>query len=182
MKIISLILTFLFIASAFAQEDEVKKIRELYNKTNEYIKLAKLPDEEGFGAYYSNEIVINSNSNSWRAVGNYSKNITFWYTDQPEFAQYDDKSETSVLTKIEIKTEASDREYYSEFFFDDDKLLFYYDVNYNDLGEKEELRYYFNNEELILYQKNKEIIQCDDCTDRVLEIAKEYKKLFLLAF
>jgi hypothetical protein len=182
MKLLLAILSVFFVISLYSQEDDIQKIREIYNRTSENIKVAKLPGDDGFGALYSNEIIVNSNDNSWRAVGNYLKKITFWYTDQPEFAQYQDNTETSVLTKIEIKTQSASTEYIYEFLFHNDQLVFYYEFVSNGEGEKQELRYYFKDEKLIEYREGEKVTECEDCAKTVLQMAEEYKQLFLKTF
>jgi hypothetical protein len=165
-----------------AQDEEIQTIMDLYEKTSEQILIAQQPDEEGFGPLYSNELIVNSNNNSWRAVGNYLKKITFWYTDQPSFAQYSDQTETSVLTKIEIETEASAMKYYSEYLFYNDQLVYFSDIITIEEGEKEELKYFFEGGKVFRFLKNNEISECEVCAEEVLQKAEEYKKLFLSTF
>jgi hypothetical protein len=74
--------------SGAVQDDEIRLIRELYSRTNESIRLAQAKKSGEVAPLYCNETVTNRYDGSWRAVGNYSRKAAFWYSDQPEFARY----------------------------------------------------------------------------------------------
>ncbi len=186
MKKLSIFLLFLFgcFVLVYGQDDKLKNIRTLYAETNEKIVKSKLPNEEGWGNLYSNELVINSNNGSWRAVGNYSNKIVFWYTDQPGFQEEQNKSELSVLIKTEINTTASVGQYHEEYLYDDGKLVFYYKTSSYGDEPKQEWRYYFVEGKLFRYQENQELIKDfskSGATD-VLKKSESLQKLFIQTF
>jgi len=167
-----------------AQDEKLKIIRQHYTDVNEKIAKSKLPNEEGWGNYYSNEVIVNSHNGSWRALGNYLNKITFWYTDQPSMQENFNKSELSVLVKIEITSTAAATKTNEEFLYDDDKLVFYYIVTNPGSDMSQEYRYYFSDEKLFRYQENKEVIKNPEETSivQVLKRSKQLQTLFLQTF
>lgn len=176
-----ILLSFFFLGTVFSQETEIEKIREIYKKTEEQIKEGLA--QEG-GGLYSNEIIVNSNNGSWRAVGNYSKKVTFWYDDDPDMAVEIDENatKTSVLKKIVVTTSASaGMKTYTEYLFDNDKLIFCF-IKDDVYEEHTEFRYYFSNDKLIRYMDGQEIKKENPDVSDILETVKYYKDLFLLTF
>ena len=164
---------------AVAAEDPVASIKKAYAETSTAIELGR--KGEG-GGLYSNEVSINSHGLSWRAVGNYSKKVVFWYTDQPEFASYQNKPETSVLAKVEVKTTAAVRSEYEEFFFQDGALVFTYRQSRAGEEPPSEIRYYFQNNALLkLVTGNQAAAHKPDIAP-VLKQAAAYQQLFLMTF
>jgi len=162
-----------------AAEDPVASIKKAYAETSAAIELGR--KGEG-GGLYSNEVSINSHGLSWRAVGNYSKKVVFWYTDQPEFASYQNKPETSVLAKVEVKTTAAVRSEYEEFFFQDGALVFTYRQSRAGEEPPSEIRYYFQNNALLkLVTGNQAAAHKPDIAP-VLKQAAAYQQLFLMTF
>lgn len=106
-------------APVAAQDDPVAAIQKLYAQTQAAIRTAWKAEKEGSGAgLYATEIAVNSHNAPWRAVGNYSKKTTFWFTDQPEFAVNDNLPPEGVLTKIDVRVEAAVRRENEEYLFD----------------------------------------------------------------
>jgi hypothetical protein len=164
---------------AVAAEDPLASIKKFYADTSAAIELGR--KGEG-GGLYSTEILINSHNLSWRAVGNYSKKVVFWYTDQPEFASYENKPETSVLAKVEVKTTAAVRSEYEEFFFQDGALVFTYRQSRAGEEPPSEMRYYFQNNALLkLVTGNTAATEKPDISP-ILKTAASYQQLFLATF
>ncbi len=132
-----------------AQEDPVSAIRALYARTQETIRLALQAEKEGGGAgLYATELVINSRKGPWRAVGTYSRAVTFWFTDQPEFAAAEGRAPESVLIKVDVRTAAAARTETEEFLFDEGKPVFYFRRAPAGGGKPLETRYYWKGGQL----------------------------------
>ena len=56
------------------------EIRQAYAETGAAIALGQKGEA---GGLYCNKLALNNFNGSWRAVGNYSQTIMFWYSDQP---------------------------------------------------------------------------------------------------
>lgn len=178
------IVFFLCILFVTAQDEEIKEIRKIYQETSDLITEAE--KQEG-GGLYSNEIIVNSNNGSWRAVGNYNKKITFWYNDDPDMAVqiYEDATPTSVLEKIVVDwSAAASMEYHAEYLFNNDTLIFCFikERDYNDT--ETEFRYYFHDDELIRYMENQDIIENEpvESLKTIFKEVENYKDLFLKTF
>ena len=143
MKTLFLVATFFLIHQIKAQD--VSHIRQVYKDVNERIAEC-IVNEEGRCGLYSNDIIINTQGNSWRAVGDYTKTTTFWYNDQPEFSEIEGKPE-AVLEKINVKT-SSVYNIYEEYLFEDGELIFYF-RKYSREEAYEESRFYFENGKLL---------------------------------
>jgi len=113
-------------ASESPPEDTVASIRELYGRTNEAIRQAVANASPESRVLYCNEVILNRYDGPWRAVGNYSRRETYWYSDQPEFARYDGRTGESVLVKVEIRETSAALTVSEEYLFDQGKLVFHY--------------------------------------------------------
>jgi len=173
---ILLLLVFFYSAIAYGQEDKLKKIKTLYADTNDKIAKSKLPNEDGWGNLYSTEVLVNSNNGSWRACGNYTNKIVFWYNDQPGFQEEQDKPDNSVLVKIEIKTSCAALTFSEEYLYDQGKLVFCFKTD--NLGDKslQEFRYYFADGKLFRYQENQDVLK-DISKVGVDDLIKKSEKL-----
>jgi hypothetical protein len=169
--IISLIL--IFNIDIFAQETEIKNIKDYYYKVSEQIKQKEL---------YCNQTELNKlgeSSQNWPAVGLYYERITFWYNTAP--AHWDEKGEEAIV-KIEIKNIYSAFEENTEYLFKDGKLIFCY-ISAKDISEH---RYYFSNEILIKYLEK--IILTDNAaykkedSELVIKKSKKIQKYFINMF
>jgi len=169
--------------AVLAQDNPIAAIQKLYAQTSETIRLALQAEKEGAGAgLYSTEVFVNSHHAPWRAVGNYSKRIIFWYTDQPEFARYENKAEDAVLVKIEVKETAAVRTQYSEFLFDQGQLVFYFTQEKAGDQPAEERRYYFKAGQLRRSMVGSNVVNEKPDTTVIFRQAESYKKLFLSTF
>jgi len=170
-------------ASASLQEDEVRRIRELYTRTNEAIRSAVAKKSGEDQTLYCNEVVTNRYDGAWRAVGNYSRREVFWYTDQPEFARYENLPEESVLVKVEIKETAAVRSVAEEYLFDTGDLVFYYRRTKAGETAPWEERLYFQDKKMIrrLGEPTGEGFEPSDPA-KVLVRAAKLQKFFLSSF
>jgi hypothetical protein len=134
-------------AAGGASDDPVAAIQKLYARTQDLIVRALKAEKEGVGAgLYATEIVVNGHQAPWRAVGNYQKRTTFWFTDQPEFAAHDNLPPEGVLAKIDVKVEAAVRRENEEYLFDRGRLVFYYHREQYGDEPAQETRIYFKND------------------------------------
>jgi len=159
-------------------DEAVRAIKQFYAETAVAISLAQKGEP---GGLYSNELVINSRNGSWRAVGNYRKTMTFWYSDQPEFVAQEGKSPESALGKVEINETASVRSLYREFLFKEGNLVFYFQrEKAGEESDLEERCYFADNNLLVRLAPGAE-------TERftpqpIFQEAKYLQKLFLSTF
>jgi hypothetical protein len=171
------------ISSGAVQDDEIRLIRDLYSRTNEAIRLARAK-EPGEGALlYCNEAVTNRYDGSWRAVGNYSRKVAYWYTDQPEFARYQNAPEESVLVKVEVQETAAIRILAEEYLFDKGELVFYFRRSKAGESAPVEERFYFQGKKLIR-RLGEPTVTAFEPTDPegVLTRAKALQRSFLATF
>ncbi len=179
---IFIIAVFLVVSNfSFSQIEEIKAIKGYYYKLGaEIAKCSNTESGDNYCGYYSNEIIVNSRNNSWRAVGNYNKKITFWYDDQPDFAEVDDNSKSSVLKKVVVTEVSGYRKYYEEYIYKDDELIFVFIKE--EYEETKEFRYYFHNGLLIRYMKGKEIKDNKVDYKAINNQSDKYIELFLATF
>jgi hypothetical protein len=165
------------------QEDEIRSIRELYTRTNESIRLAQAKKTGEGGPLYCNEVVTNRYDASWRAVGNYSRKAAFWYSDQPDFARYENLQEEAVLVKVEIEEVAAVRSVAEEYLFDKGELVFYYRKSKAGGSAPGEERLYFRDKKMIrrLGQPAEEGFEPSDPA-ATLSRARSLQKSFLATF
>ncbi len=167
--------------SLFAHQapDPLVSIKKSYADTSAAIELGR--KGEG-GGLYCNEVQVNSRGLSWRAVGNYSKKIALWYSDQPEFAAFENKSGESVLVKVEVKTAAAVRSEYEEYLFQDGALVFYYRRSQEGAEPQEEERCYIQDKTLLGYIKGSQTADEKKDLSPILKQAAAYQRLFLAMF
>jgi len=180
-KLIFILIASVCFSAVFSQDDDIASIRKIYQSTNELIAVSKT--QEG-GGLYSNEITVNSNNGSWRAVGNYSKKSVFWYSDDPaQYVQVNENStESGALVKAEISSEAAaSMKFYTEYLFDNDQLIFIYKVEDAYEG-KIEYRYYLKDEQVIRYMINQETSAGLPDSEDLIKEANEIKRIFLSTF
>jgi hypothetical protein len=169
--------------SGSVQDAEIRLIRELYSKTNESIRLARTKNSGEAGPLYCNEVVTNRFDGSWRAVGNYSRKAAFWYSDQPEFAPYQNAPEESVLVKVEVQETAAVRSLAEEYLFDKGELVFYFRRSKAVESTPVEERFYFRGKTL-LRRLGVPADGAFEPTDPILVLtkAKTLQKSFLATF
>ncbi|MFH0894040.1 MAG: hypothetical protein V2A54_06360 [Bacteroidota bacterium] len=179
------ILLFVVSNSCIAQDDEISKIRALYQKTTEEQLIAVMPAPDNYGTLYNNEIVINKYNGSWRAVGNYICKMNFWYTDQPAFAKEEHGKEESALRKVEMTSTWSANNIESfEFLYENGELVFCLkkDATYDNQEKPLEYRYYFSRGKLIRYMLGQETQKTLPDTKEVLANSQRMMNLFLTTF
>lgn len=131
--------------------DHIQNIKELYQTSKQTIDDCMNSDDPAYECtWYSNTHIVNSMSKPWRAVGNYQKETTFWYDDEPSMAEAQDLSKESVLKFISIDA-ISTYNQHEEYLFEDGKLVFYYYHFSYDEESTEEYRFYFNDGKLIKF-------------------------------
>ena len=170
-------------SAAIVQDDAVAAIQKRYAQVRENIALALKAEKEGVGAgLYATELVANSHKAPWRAVGNYRKSTTFWYTDQPEFAVNENLPPAGVLVKIDVRIEASARRENEEFLFDKGQLVFYFHrVQYGDEPALE-TRFYFRDGQVIRALEGTKALEDKAAASAVLGRAGTLVKIFLDSF
>jgi hypothetical protein len=174
------ILFFLLFQAAVAAEDPgVAEIKKLYAETSAAITLAQKRDP---GGLYCNELTVNSRNGSWRAVGNYSEKIVFWYSDQPEFVAAAGGDGKAALAKVEISETAAVRSCYREYFFAGGRLLFFFSRENHGDGIAAEERIYFKDGKPLLRLLGKEPAAGPIAMTPVFLEAARWQELFLLTF
>jgi hypothetical protein len=173
----------LAVSSAGAQDDPVSAIQKRYAQVRETIAAALKAEKEGAGAgLYATELVTNSHNAPWRAVGNYRKAITFWYTDQPEFAVNDNLPPEGVLAKIDVRIEAAARRENEEYLFDKGKLIFYFHrMQYGD-EPVQEARFYYRDGKVIRALSGTKVFEDSAAVSAALVAAETLVKIFLASF
>ena len=160
---------------AFPQESEIQAIRKIYSETQNWIKECTTPEN---CSLYKNALVINEIGSEWRAVGNFSKTISFWYTD--DAANCDDcgLEGRNVLRKIIVEEVSGIREYYYEYLYFEGELIFHYMKD-----PEQEYRYYFFDEFLIRYMEDQEITDDTSQSESIVKSeGKRLMELFLRSF
>lgn len=177
------VLALLAASAAGAQDDPVAAIQKRYAQIRETIATALKAEKEGVGAgLYATELITNSHNAPWRAVGNYRKQMTFWYTDQPEFAVHDNLAPEGVLAKIDVRIEAAVRRENEEYLFDRGKLVFYFHrVQYGD-DPAQETRFYFREGKVIRALSGTKPLDDKPDASAVLRSADTLVKVFLASF
>ncbi len=159
----------------YSQNSDIKNIQYHYKEISDLIEKCRKEEECGL---YQNTIKINSKNGYWRAVGIYSKNITFWYNDDPKLCDECGENGIGVLRKIEIEEWSGVYKFNYELLFEKGNLIFYYLKNSN------EYRYYFKESMLIRYMENSEIFTKDKIQNSTIETIKKQgrrlQQLFLL--
>jgi hypothetical protein len=171
---------FLFRAAVVpTDEAAIGEIRKLYAETAAAI--ARAQHGEG-GGLYCNELIVNSRAGSWRAVGNYSKKVAFWYSDQPGFAAAEETKPEAVLVKVEVQETAAIRSLYREFLFAGGQLLFFFRKEKAGGDTVVEERIYFCKGKPLLRLLGLEKAAGEIETPAIFREAAYWQKLFLMNF
>lgn len=131
--------------------------------------------------WYSNLLTINEDGRGWRAVGTYQKKITFWYSDQPEFAEHEFGDEKMALAKVSVRI-SSTYEYQEDIYFKNGIPVFY---NLFIPGEilDAPMRFYFDSSHSFNSWGPEKIPFSKDVDGtRKMKYANQYMTLFLLSF
>ena len=146
-----------------AQSEDIQSIRSHYQEVQKKIKEAK--DPENPGGLYCNTIKENVFSGSWRATGQYKKEVEFWYDDVPGFVCEEfGGDEACHLQFITMEEAYGYGGWATEFLFENGKLVFCYMIN-----EAGPQRYYWKDGKLIRAQIDDEIQE----GDKITKISKE---------
>lgn len=148
-------------------EAALKDIRSHYYSLNEQIDQCAKATADAPCPLYIDEVVLNSKNSPWPAVGIYSKTLTYYYDQAPEFALMEHQDELHGLQKIVVVLTASAREEYAEYLLKEGRVVFKYTKEYWE-GELYESRLYFDQGRLFKYNVNGE-----DRPDEMHEISME---------
>lgn len=100
---------FMLATNAFGQRHQppLLLVEERIDEIEQKIAQCKSEDEDSssYCGVYKTTIVVNENRQQWRAVGNYEKNITFWFNDQPRFVKMSDLPSSAALLKVTVEEE-----------------------------------------------------------------------------
>lgn len=150
------------------------------------IKNAIAECEKDYCNYYCNEIILNKHKNPWRAVGINNKHFYFWYNDDPGFVHRFRKEEkTSVLVMVKAEEEYSSFTEYAEYFFKDDKLVYFHihkECAADNQGTTDYILY-FENDTCIQFLENgksREVVV--SIVENTIHVARFFKKFFLETF
>ena len=177
------LITFCLIMVDLKAQESISLIRAHYKQVTEQISNCSNGDEESC-SLYSNTLTLNSGDLPWRGVGDFSKEVTFWYDDRPRNCDDCGVKGINVLKMITSRQRSAASIYYEEWLFDDGVLVFYYLKTSGE--EADEYRYYYNEEVLIKYVKNN--LETEDekaATGEMKSIkikAKNLQQSFLLSF
>lgn len=181
----NLIVLFLFAVSitVSAQQDKVLEIRKIYQEVKTWVN-ASDPDSVMYSGFHCDKVLRNTNNSQWRAVGNFSDTITFWYRDLMEAAMSEGNTAEDSSWALALVTQnqnISVTSSYREWLFLDGQLIFAYEkMNGYDTETSWEYRYYFNKGKLIRFMSGSQIISLDEDPADVRASAEEMKKLFVL--
>jgi uncharacterized protein YecT (DUF1311 family) len=179
MRIVLMILL-IFSAPPLAADDApIARIRQAYAETAAAIALGQKGEAGGF---YCNQLAFNNFNGSWRAVGNYSQTVLFWYSDQPEFAAAAGAKPEAVLAKVEVRETAAAVSSYREFFFTDGRLAFFFRKEKAGDGPTSEERIYFQGDRPLLRPGKGESDPETGAAATIIRAAAHWQKLFLLSF
>lgn len=169
-----------FPAAILAVDDApITEIRQAYAETAAAIALGQKGEA---GGLFCNKLVINNFNGSWRAVGNYSQTVMFWYSDQPQFAAATGKNPEAALAKVEISETAAAASIYQEFFFVDGVLAFFFRKEKAGDGPAGEERIYFQDDKPQLRPGKGETSPEPGAAAAIVRAAVHWQKLFLLHF
>jgi hypothetical protein len=176
---IFILYSLLFPAAVAAEDPGVLEIKKLYAETAAAIALAQQGEP---GGLYCNELTVNSRNGSWRAVGNYSERIAFWYSDQPEFTASAGGDGKAALAKVEVSETAAARSWYREFFFAGGRLLFFFRRENNGDEIAAEERIYFKEGKPLQRLLGRERATGPIIMTSIFLEAARWQELFLLTF
>lgn len=173
MKLTLLVVLCIANVICYSQNSDIENIRNHYKEVNDLIEECRKEEECNL---YQNMIKINSNNGSWRGIGKYTKNITFWYNDSPKLCDECGKNGIGVLKKIEIEEWSGIYKFNYELIFDKGDMIFYY------LKKEDEYRYYFKEAILIRYMENSEVMPKDKIQNPTIESVKKKGKMLQQLF
>jgi uncharacterized protein YecT (DUF1311 family) len=166
-------------ASLPAANAALAEIRRAYAETAAAIALAQKGES---GGLYCNEMISNSRGGSWRAVGNYSRRVVFWYSDPPDFFAATGKEAKGALAKVEITETAAAVSTSHEFLYMNGEPVFYFRSESPGGGPAGEERIYFRDGKTLLRLLGKEESREAADATALLSEAAYWQRLFLLSF
>ncbi len=192
MKLLLLLFSSAILSMTFAQQDPNSDLsyKGIVDQENAELdlKLKKCKAGEEYCGWYHNQFVINKGDESWRAVGNYIKSITFWYNDEPSIAIAEDENanELWVLRKVEVEIKSTYEESFQLYYNKGLLTYFYHDYSGSD-GDLTEAHYFLNQE---IVESNLDVNGHDggpvysgiNEQSAILKISKNYQELFLAGF
>lgn len=164
MKLSLLIVLSLMMTFSNANENSIKKIKDVYYWVRSDIaECSKKPDDEvKYCELYQTKLIDNANNVSAPAVGTYSAVTNFYY----EWSG----GQPCVLTFITRSHAHAASEYYEEYLFTEkSELLFVLKVD----EYKIKRRYYFDSKKLIRVMVDKKIYEHGKITQKMQESAAE---------
>jgi uncharacterized protein YecT (DUF1311 family) len=162
-----------------AADAALAEIKRAYTETAAAIALAKKGES---GGLYCNEVMINSRGGSWRAVGNYSKKVVFWYSDPPDFFAAAGKEAKAALAKVEVMETAAAVSTSHEFLYLNGEPVFYFRSESPGGDPAGEERIYFRDGKALLRLLGKEESREAVDATALLSQAAYWQRLFLLSF
>ena len=168
--------------SAYGQEIQ-KKIETIDQYASELDSLLEPcgKSEEPCG-WYMNTLVINEDGRGWRAVGTYREVVTFWYSDQPEFAKEEHGDEKAALVKVSIRVSSTYELTQDIYFKDGIPVLFYREYN-DEYVSGEWTKFHFDETNYINgYELKYEPLSGSGTGKPLVDYANKYMSLFLLSF
>ncbi len=162
-----------------AVDAAIAEIRKAYAETAAAIALAQKGEN---GGLYCNEMITNSRGGSWRAVGNYSKKVVFWYSDPPAFFAAAGKEAKAALAKVEVMETAAAVSTSHEFLYMNGKPAFYFRSESPGGDSAGEERIYFKDGKALLRLLGKEESREAGDTTALLSRAAYWQRLFLQSF
>lgn len=179
MQVVLMALMILPAAILAVDDAAIAGIRQAYAETGVAIALGQKGEA---GGLFCNKLALNNFNGSWRAVGNYSQTIMFWYGDQPQFAAATGKKPETALAKVEVRETAAAATLYQEFFFVDGGLAFFFRKENTGDGPAGEERIYFQDDKVLLRLGKGETNPEPGAAAAIIRAAAHWQKLFLLHF
>ena len=176
-QIVVVMLATLSVCFGEAPQVEIKKIKEIFQKTNAQIAaLEKSPEAAKSSPVSVDHYITNALNRRWEGVGNYKVMYRYYYL-------HDAPNDENHLLKISRTSESAARRYHEEFYYDEaGKLVFYFQKT-NDGDYPKERRIYFQNGKAIRLIDDK--FSRDGYTDgdqEMVNAMRKREKAILLKF
>ena len=174
--IISALLLAFTLNTAFAQDEDVKYIKnQYYDIVNQITESRKQGYE---GSLYCNTMELNKFGKAWRAVGLFNEKVEIWYDDDPRHEE--DGKPGNTLKMIVVTGESSVYTYYKEFLFDKGELIFSFS-KFSAENDSDELRLYFKGSKLIKRVATQEGPMAEE-SNEILQEANNWMAIYLKSF
>lgn len=140
----------LVISSNSIAQDAIGVIRSQYKLYSSQVLDCKNKNESC--QLYNNTYILNAGNQPWRGVGEYKKEIRFWYDDSPQHCDECGENGIESLKLVASTTTSGLTDSYEEWLFKKGSLIFYYLKNTGEYPN--EIRYYYDRGILIRYLEN----------------------------